>query len=82
LNLTSLRFLVKQRKTGLPPIARALAAEGDLDEALEILVTLVESKQRAAERNEPGWFDSFYGALASFVRLVEARIEAGDVEGL
>ena len=64
----------------LEPVARALAAEGDLPEALELLITLVESKQRAMERHEPGWFDGYYVALASLVRLAEARIEAGDME--
>ncbi len=64
----------------LPPVARALAAEGDLAEALEILVSLVESTHRAAERGELG-YESLYVALASHGRLVEARIEAGDIEG-
>jgi hypothetical protein len=64
----------------LPPVARALAAEGDLAEAFEILVSFRETIQRAVERREV-WPDSEYAALASFVRLVEARIEAGDLEG-
>ncbi len=33
------------------------------------------------ERNESGWFDGFYIALGSFVRLVEARIKVGDMKG-
>ena len=66
----------------LPPIAIALVAEGDLAEALDILMTLVESKQRAMEQQTgPESFDRYLVANGSFVRLVEARIEAGDVEG-
>lgn len=64
----------------LPPVARALAAEGDLVEALEILASLVGSTERAAERGEV-WRDGVYVALASFAMLAEARIEAGDLEG-
>ena len=64
----------------LPPIAIALAAEGDLVEALEIIASLVESTQRAENRGELEFLAPFM-ALASYVRLVEARIEAGDLEG-
>ena len=64
----------------LPHIAIALASEGDLAEALEIIASVVESTRRAAERGELGFLAPF-GALASFVKLVEARIEAGDLEG-
>ena len=64
----------------LPPVARALAAEGDLVEALEMLAPLVGSTQRAAERREV-WGDGVYVALASYARLAEARIKAGDLEG-
>ncbi len=62
------------------PVAKALAAEGDLAEALEILETLLES-MRALDQRERGWWDSFNWAQASFVSLAEARIKAGDVEG-
>ena len=62
------------------PVAKALAAEGDLAEALEILETLLEST-RALDQRERGWWDSFNWAQGSFVRLAEARIEAGDLEG-
>ena len=62
------------------PVARALAAEGELAEALEILETLLEST-RAMDQRELGWWDSFNGAQYSFVILAEARINAGDVEG-
>ena len=64
----------------LPPVARALAAEGELVEVLEILASLVESTQHAAERQEV-WRDGVYAALASYVNLAQARIEAGDLEG-
>ena len=40
-----------------------------------------EQTRRAMERNESGWFDGFYIALGSFVRLVEARIKVGNMKG-
>ena len=64
----------------LPPIAIALAAEGELAEALEIAASLVESTQRAKDRGELEFLAPFI-ALASYSKLVEARIEAGDLEG-
>lgn len=62
------------------PVAKALAAEGDLAEALEILESLLEST-RALDQRERGWWDSFNWAQGSFVSLAEARIKAGDIEG-
>ena len=64
----------------LPPIARALSAEGDLTEALEIAAYLVESTELASDRGELG-FLAPYVARGTFVELVRDRIGAGDLAG-
>lgn len=60
----------------LPPIARALSAEGDLSEALEIAASLVESTL-AWEPRERGLAP--FVALGTFRDIARDRMGAGDV---
>lgn len=62
----------------LPPIARALSAEGDLSEALQIAASLVESTL-AWEPREQGLAP--FVALGAFSAIARDRMGAGDVAG-
>lgn len=62
----------------LPPIARALSAEGDLSEALEIAASLVASTL-AWEPRERGLAP--FVARRTFLDIARDRMEAGDVAG-